>query len=68
MICEHKNFVLTVFKVRGPSLECLNDSYKFLVVSLIPSLCKNHHFREKTIRCHFPNSLDLDESDVPWVM
>lgn len=42
VICKHKDFVLTAFKVVPPVLESLNNSPELAIMGLILSLSRNH--------------------------
>ena len=47
MVCKDKKLILITFQIVRPHLKGLNNSQKLAVVSLIPSLCKNHFPRKE---------------------
>lgn len=47
MVNKDKNFVFAAFKVMTPSLKDFNNNQKLLILSLIPSLYKDHLLRKK---------------------
>lgn len=48
MAGEDKNFMLAVFQIVVPYLECFNNSQELTIISFIPSLCKNYLSGEKS--------------------
>lgn len=58
MVREKKDYVLVVFKIMSPSLECLNNGYKLLIMSLIS--VGIIFFKKKSLGVF----LNLKESDV----
>ena len=44
---ENEDLVFAAFHVLAPSFEGFNDSQELLIMSLVPSLCKNYLSGEK---------------------
>ncbi len=42
VVSEDKDIVFSAFHLVAPSLEGFNDSHELLIVSLVPSLWRNH--------------------------
>ncbi len=47
MVSKDKDFIFAAFQVVAPSLKGFNNSQKLLIVSLVPSLSRDHLSREK---------------------
>lgn len=41
MVNQDKDLVFTTFQIVAPSFECPKNSEKVLIVSLVPSFCRN---------------------------
>ena len=48
IVSKNKNLIFIIFQVVVPSLESLNNGYKFLIVSLVPSFYGDHFLRKKS--------------------
>ena len=47
MVRKDKNLMLATFQMVTPRLERFDDGQKLVVVSFIPSLCRNHFPRKE---------------------
>ena len=47
MVHKNEDFMLAIFQIVMPCLKNFDDGQKLAVVSLIPSLCRNHFSRKE---------------------
>ena len=48
VVCKHKNFMFTAFKVMLLCFKSLDNGQKLIIVGFIPSFSQNHFLKEKS--------------------